>query len=101
MSSVKMSGSGRAVQFIDDNGVVFQTSLYDFNLLFSGKKSFLSLIRLPFTISPTRFPPSRVAVLGSDGSWSIVDGVSKKRVVPSVDGVSSNDSVVLGDTLDW
>ena len=60
MAAIKLTTSGKAIQFIDDDGRVFQTSTYDYGLLVGGKKKFISPIRLPHDVSPTRFPPSKM-----------------------------------------
>jgi len=62
MAAIKLSSSGKAVQFIDDNGLVFQTSTYDYSLLLSGKKKFITPVRLPHDVNPNRFPPSQMLV---------------------------------------
>ena len=60
MAAIKLTTSGKAIQFIDDEGRVYQTSTYDYGLLVGGKKKFISPIRLPHDVSPTRFPPSKL-----------------------------------------
>jgi hypothetical protein len=58
MAAIKLTTSGKAIHFIDDEGRVFQTSLYDYSLLVAGKKKFITPVLLPHGVSPKRFPPS-------------------------------------------
>jgi len=58
LAAIKLTTSGKAIHFIDDDGRVYQTSLYDYQLLVSGKKKFTTPVLLPHGVSPTRFPPS-------------------------------------------
>ena len=58
MAAIKLTTSGKAIHFIDDEGRVFQTSLYDYGLLVAGKKKFITPVLLPHGVNATRFPPS-------------------------------------------
>jgi len=62
MAAIKLSRSGKAVQFIDDDGRVFQTSTYDYSLLLSGQKTFITPVRLPHDVNSSRFPASPMLV---------------------------------------
>lgn len=59
---VKLSSSGRALQVVDDEGCVFQTSVEFVRGLLDGRSpsGFLLLTRLPFRVSKDRYKPSPV-----------------------------------------
>ena len=59
---VKLSSSGRAVQVVDDDGRVFQTSVEFVRGLLEGRspRGFVLLTRLPFMVSKDRYKPSPV-----------------------------------------
>ena len=73
MAAIKLTRTGKAIQFIDDEGRVYQTSKYDYGLLISGVKKFITPVRMPHDIRTDRFPPSPVLIPSGDG-W-------EKRVV--------------------
>jgi len=60
MAVVKLTKSKKAVQFIDENGIVFQTSAFYLQRLLDGdvRGNFILLARLPFTVAKDRFKPS-------------------------------------------
>ena len=59
---VKLSSSGKAVQVVDDEGCVFQTSVEFFRGLLDGRSpsGFVLLTRLPFRVAVNRYKPSPV-----------------------------------------
>lgn len=71
MATIKLTKSGKAIQFIDDTGKVFQTSLFDYSLLVSGKKGIITPVRLPYDVNPKRFPASKIANPQPDGTWKL------------------------------
>ena len=73
MAAIKLTTSGKAIQFIDDEGRVYQTSLYDYSLLVAGKKKFTTPVRLPHDVSPQRFPPSKLLMPDPNGGWKTID----------------------------
>lgn len=62
MAVVKLTASKKAVQFIDDEGNVFQTSVLWISSLLSGNNSngLILLTRLPEKVSKDRFKVSPV-----------------------------------------
>ena len=60
MAVAKITGSGKGVLFIDDDGRVFSTSVTFLRQLLMGtlKTQFILLTRLPFDIVDTRFKNS-------------------------------------------
>jgi len=86
MAVVKLSSSGRAVQFITDDGVLFQTSVSFFRGLLEGRSpsGFVLLTRMPWRVSKSRFKPSPV--------FNPVSG-EKEVYVPGDDGESSGGGV--------
>ena len=62
MAVVKLTSSGKAVQFIDDEGNVFMTSLSYLKGLLDGRANhgFIYLTRLPLRVSDKRFKMSNV-----------------------------------------
>lgn len=73
MAAIKLTTSGKAIQFIDDKGQVYQTSVYDYNLLITGQKKFTTPVRLPFDVNPERWPASPLLKSNPDGKWEKVD----------------------------
>lgn len=61
---IKLSSSGKQLQVVDDEGVVFGTSVEFLKGLLDGRspKGFLLLTRLPFRVSKRRFAKSPVWV---------------------------------------
>jgi hypothetical protein len=62
MGVVKLSQSGKALLFVSDEGVVYSLARSSVEGLLRGEKRFGSLVltRLPFSVSPDRFPKSPV-----------------------------------------
>jgi len=62
MTVLKLTGSGKAVQVITDNGEVYQTSVNFIQGLLMGKAkgNFITTKRMPFNVAPTRFAPSEL-----------------------------------------
>jgi len=60
MTVLKLTSSGKAVQIIDDEGRVYQTSVVFLQGLLMGKAkgNFVTTSRLPFNVAPGRFKPS-------------------------------------------
>lgn len=86
MAIVKISSSGRALLFIDDEGNSFVTSLSFFKNLVDGqvKGNFLLLTRLPDKVSKDRFKKS--PLYGSSAEKEAV----KESIVVSSDALSRN-----------
>ncbi len=60
---VKLSASGKQLQFITDEGVLFGTSSQWVQMLIAGTrfdKKFIVLNRLPVSVSANRYPKSRL-----------------------------------------
>ena len=83
MGVVKLTSSKRAVQFITDEGVIYQTSLLYVDKLLKGeiKSDFILLSRLLNSVSPDRFKKS--PVYGEvntvvDSSKVVADSLSTK-----------------------
>lgn len=68
MGVLKKTSSGRALQFITDEGVVYQLSFKLFMMVVNDgiKGDFVVLSRMPFGVPPGRFPKS--VVYGGGGS---------------------------------
>jgi len=62
---VLKTSSGRGVQFVDDEGVVFMTSVSWLKTLLYGDKRLIELTRMPYPASPDRFRRSAVLDLGT------------------------------------
>lgn len=100
MAAIKITSNGKAIQFIDDDGRVFQTSVYDYGLLLNGQKKFITPIRLPHDVSPQRFPPSKLwnpvtrelEVVGRSFKVGVHDAYSLKK---SADKLNSDKFVEL------
>ena len=62
MGIAKLTKTGKAIQFIDDEGWVYQTSATYMRALANGNlnKDFIVLHRLPQKVSSARFPKSPV-----------------------------------------
>lgn len=62
MGVTKLTKSKKAVQFITDEGDIYQTSVVSFRNLLNDtiKGDFILLSKLPFGVSPDRFPKSEV-----------------------------------------
>lgn len=60
MAITKLTKSGKAVQFIDESGNVFQTSVIYLQSLIEGnlRGNFILLNLLPFKVATDRFKPS-------------------------------------------
>lgn len=87
MAIVKLSSSKKSVQFIDDSGNVFFSSVNYLLGLLNGKAptGFIYLKRLPIPISMSRFKPSEV--WDPDG---IVNSKTLEPVTLSNDGLNAN-----------
>jgi len=85
LTVVKLTKSGRAVQIIDDEGRVYQTSVVFMQGLLMGKAkgNFITTCRLPFNFAPDRFKPSEL--YDPDGVW---DGDNSKTLTTTNDAVS-------------
>lgn len=59
---MKLTKSGKAVQIVDDDGRVYQTSVNSVMYLLGGKAKggFITTVRLPFNAAPDRFKPSEL-----------------------------------------
>ena len=87
MAIIKLSSSKKSVQFIDENGNVFFTSVNYLLGLLNGKSpyGFIQLKRLPVPIAMTRYKPSEV--------WDpngVLDGRTIENIEQKVDGHSPN-----------
>jgi len=62
MAVIKLSSSGKQLQFITDEGDVFGTSRLFVEGLFNGKspRGFIMLTKMPFKVAKNRFKPSPV-----------------------------------------
>ncbi len=60
MAVVKKTKSGKAVQFIDEDGTVFGTSVVSIHNMLNGaiKGDFVLLSRMPWKVNPGRFKES-------------------------------------------
>ena len=78
MAVVKKSSSGRAIQFIDEDGNVFQLSAGLFGKVMSGgiNGDFVVLTRMPIPVPVGRFPVS--PIYGDAGVKSAVDNIGSK-----------------------
>jgi hypothetical protein len=85
MTVLKLTTSKKAIQIIDDNGQVYQTSVNSIAYLLSGKAPFITTSRLPFNVAPGRYKPS---ALWTDGGRinvkSIEQATSTKNDAQSV-----------------
>jgi hypothetical protein len=60
MTIIKITKSGKALQVIDDEGKVFQTSVNSIAYLLAGKAPFITTVRMPFNVAPGRYKPSEI-----------------------------------------
>lgn len=62
MTVIKLTKSGKAVQIVDDDGRIYQTSVNSMMYLLSGKAKggFITTVRLPFSVAANRFAPSKL-----------------------------------------
>jgi hypothetical protein len=60
MTIIKLTGSKKGIQVVDDDGNVFQTSVNFVLGLINGKAKgdFIMTSRLPYKVAPGRFKPS-------------------------------------------
>jgi hypothetical protein len=65
MAVVLKTSSGKAVQFIDEEGNVFMTSVSWLKTLLYGNKKMIELTRMPYKANPGRFRKSPVLDLGT------------------------------------
>ena len=63
MAVIKLSSSGKQLQFISDEGYIYGISVSLIKTHISSNfdsSHFLSLARLPISVSPTRYPASKL-----------------------------------------
>lgn len=62
MGVIKTSKSGKSVQFITDDGIVYSASIKALSALMykNNPEDFLVLVRLPLNVSPDRYPKSKL-----------------------------------------
>jgi hypothetical protein len=95
MAVIRLTKSGSAVQFIDDDGRCYSTSATFILGLLSGKKvmPFVILSRMPFGVNPGRFPESPI--------W-IPEGMTKEEVLNKMSSESglrnANDALSIKAT---
>ena len=83
MTVLKLTSSKKAIQIIDDEGRVFQTSLNSLAYLLSGKAQFITTSRLPFNVAPGRYKPSVI--------WT-KDGTINTKSLENNDLTTNNDA---------
>ncbi len=85
LTVIKLTSSKKAIQIIDDEGRVYQTSVNSIAYLLSGKAPFITTSRLPFNVAPGRYKPSEVWTDGGKiDPKSIEQAVSTKNDAQSV-----------------
>ena len=82
---VLKTSSGKAVQFVDDEGVVFMTSVSWLKTLLYGDKKLIELTRMPYKASPGRFRKSAVLDLGTGKKGFVDKEGGKERLTNSTD----------------
>lgn len=80
---VKLTASKKAIQIIDDDGNVFQTSAEWMRSLLMGNKQLVLCNRMPFSVSPTRYKPS--PIYNPDTGLSTPVVIDRGGVKPSED----------------
>jgi hypothetical protein len=100
MAVAKVTSSKKAVQFITDEGHVFQTSLVFMTQLLAGqvKGDFVLLTRMPFDVSPDRFKKSPVynkGMVGVDSTKTNSDSFSVKAKEETKQSNIYNTDVIL------
>ena len=102
MGVCKLSGSGKQVQFIDDDGNVFVAAKGVVAKLLAGAvdNNLIKLNRMPEGVSPSRFgksevwyPPNYVA--------KGVEGKASQDVFADKNTLKKDENRVLEDTTDW
>lgn len=85
MTVIKLTSSKKAIQIIDDEGRVYQTSVNSIAYLLSGKAPFITTSRLPFNVAPGRYKPSEIWTDGGKiNPSSVIQAESTKNDPASV-----------------
>lgn len=81
---VKLTSSLKGVQIIDDDGKVFQTSVFALKSLLEGdNKKFVICSKMPYDVSPDRFPKSPVY-----GGYTTIDAEKYDQRVLAKDALA-------------